>query len=78
MAKVDEMAIVAKALGVNPQTVRLGLQQGVYPFGCAVKCGVGYSYQFFPLAVKRYLGVEIRRNERERNKKLLEDLKGKG
>lgn len=63
MAKVEQMSIVAKALGVNPQTVRRGLEQGVYPFGCAVKCEKSYSYQFFPPMVKKYLGVEIGNEE---------------
>lgn len=59
MAKVEDMAIVSKALGVNPATVRKGLEQGVYPFGCAVKCEKSYSYQFFPPMVEKYLGVKL-------------------
>lgn len=59
MARERDMEIVSKALGVNPQTVRYGLEQGCYPFGTAVKCNKGYSYQFFPPKVKEYLGVEI-------------------
>lgn len=50
---------VAKVLGVNPQTVRRGLEQGCYPFGTAVKCDKSYSYQFFPEKVKEYLGVNL-------------------
>lgn len=65
MAKNKDMEIVARALGVNPQTVRRGLEQGCYPFGCAVKCEKGYSYQFFPPLVKEYLDVEIGTNESE-------------
>lgn len=59
MAKQKDMEIVAKVLGVNPQTVRKGLEQGCYPFGTAVKCDKSYSYQFFPEKVKEYLGIEI-------------------
>lgn len=57
------MERIAKVLGVNPQTVRKGLEQGCYPFGTAVKCDKSYSYQFFPEMVKTYLGVDL--NERK-------------
>lgn len=60
MARLEQMALVAKVLGVNPQTVRKGLEQGVYPFGCAVQCNKGYSYQFFPQKVKECLGIDLR------------------
>ena len=59
MAKRDDMERIAQVLKVNPQTVRYGLQQGVYPFGCAVQCKKGWSYQFFPEKVKEYLGVRL-------------------
>lgn len=59
MAKMSDMERVAKALKVNPQTVRRGLEQGCYPFGTAVKCEKSYSYQFFPKKVEEYLGIEI-------------------
>lgn len=59
MATVKDMEKIAKVLGVNPQTVRKGLEQGCYPFGTAVKCNKSYSYQFFPMKVKEYLGIEI-------------------
>ena len=59
MANTKDMEKVAEILKVNPQTVRKGLEQGVYPFGCAVKCDKSYSYQFFPVKVKEYLGIEI-------------------
>jgi hypothetical protein len=59
MAKQEDMERVAKALKVNPQTVRRGLEQGCYPFGTAVKCERSYSYQFFPQKVKEFLGVDL-------------------
>ena len=59
MATTKDMEKISRILKVNPQTVRKGLEQGVYPFGCAVKCDKGYSYQFFPVKVKEYLGVSI-------------------
>lgn len=60
---MNDVEKVAKALKVNPQTVRLGLQQGCYPFGTAVKCAKGYSYQFFPKLVKEYLDIELERKD---------------
>lgn len=50
---------IAKALGVSPETVRVGLQQNVYPFGCAFKKdgNQNYSYVLYPAKVKEYLGV---------------------
>lgn len=59
MAKANQMERIAKVLGVNPQTVRKGLEQGCFPFGTAVKCEKRYSYIFFPEKVKEFLGVEI-------------------
>lgn len=59
MANAKDMEKVASVLGVNPQTVRRGLEQGVYPFGVAVKCDKSYSYQFFPGKVREYLGIDI-------------------
>lgn len=59
MASVKDMERIAKVLGVNAQTIRRGLEQGVYPFGCAVKCEKSYSYQFFPEKVREYLNIDI-------------------
>lgn len=59
MARAEDMQKVARALGVNPQTVRKGLEQGCYPFGTAVKCDRGFSYQFFPRKVQEFLGVSL-------------------
>lgn len=59
MAKQEDMERVARALKVNPQTVRKGLEQGCYPFGTAVKCEKSYSYQFFPRKVEEFLGVDL-------------------
>ena len=35
---------VARNLGTSEQTVRLGLQQGIYPWGYAVKTSTKYTY----------------------------------
>lgn len=54
-----EMERIARVLRVNPATVRKGLEQGVFPFGCAVKCEKRFSYIFFPEKVKEYLNIDI-------------------
>lgn len=71
MATRADMDIVANALGVSPATVRFGLEQGVLPFGAAIKCDKRYSYVFFRSEVRRLLGVEIGSEgiDRERKEK---------
>lgn len=59
MANTQDMQKIAKAMGVNPTTVRLGLEQGRFPFGTAVKCEKRYSYIFYPNKVTEYLGITI-------------------
>ena len=34
----------AKRMGVSEQTVRVGLQQNVFPFGVAIKTSTKYTY----------------------------------
>lgn len=46
----------AQRLGMNPQTLRLALQQGLLPFGIAVKTSKNrYTYKIFPIRLERYL-----------------------
>lgn len=35
---------VARQLRISEQTVRIGLQQGIYPWGYAVKTSTKYTY----------------------------------
>lgn len=54
--KVDE---VAKLLGTTPTTIRVGLQQGVFPFGVAFKTDPSkkhYTYIIYPEKLKEYAG----------------------
>lgn len=53
MYKVND---IAKAMGTSPLTIRRGLEQGVFPFGCAVECEKRFAYLFFSNKVKEYLG----------------------
>lgn len=54
--KVSE---VAELLGVTQMTVRVGLQQGIFPFGVAFKTHPDrkqYTYIIYPEVVKQYIG----------------------
>lgn len=59
MAKRSDTERIAEVLKVNPATVRKGLEQGVFPFGCAVKCEKRYSYIYYPKVVREVLGIEL-------------------
>ena len=46
----------AKVLQMNPQTLRLALQQGLFPFGVAVKTSENrYTYKIFTKRLEKYL-----------------------
>lgn len=52
---------VAELLGTTEQTVRVGLQQGVFPFGVAFKRSEHkkqYTYVIYPEKVKQYAGEQ--------------------
>ena len=52
---------VAELLGKTQQTIRIGLQLGVLPFGTAYKTNPdnkSYTYIIFPEKVKEYIGVK--------------------
>ena len=49
--------IVANALNISPQAVRIGLQQGTLPFGWAIKTSEKrYTYAISPKLFYEYLG----------------------
>lgn len=46
----------AKRLEMNPQTLRLALQQQLFPFGVAVKTSENrYTYKIFEKRLEKYL-----------------------
>jgi hypothetical protein len=46
----------AKRCGMNTQTLRLALQQGLLPFGIAVKTSENrYTYKIFTKRLEKYL-----------------------
>lgn len=50
------MEQAAKKLGMNTQTLRLALQQGLFPFGVAVKTSENrYTYYINPVRLEQYL-----------------------
>ena len=42
--KKFKVADAAKAMGVSLQFIRIGLQQGIFPFGTAVKMSSRWTY----------------------------------
>ncbi len=52
-----DVTTAAKKLGMNTQTLRLALQQGLFPFGCAVKTSSKrYTYYINQTRLEKYLG----------------------
>ena len=53
-------ADVAKLFGVHPQFIRIGLQQGIFDFGVAMKKpgSTNYSYLIYPAKVYEKLGEQ--------------------
>lgn len=46
----------AKRVGMNTQTLRLALQQGLVPFGIAIKTSENrYTYKIFEKRLEQYL-----------------------
>lgn len=66
MKETLTVAEVAKRLGVNPQTVRIGLQRDLYPFGYAVRSitGNGWRYVIPTQKFNEYMGVKDERDIR--------------
>ena len=58
MLTVDQ---AAKVIGMNVQTLRLALQQGLLPFGIATKTSENrYTYTIFEERLKKYLKGELK------------------
>lgn len=51
----------AHLMGVSEQFLRIGLQQGKFPFGTAVKTSSKWSYYIGTTQFLRYIGAEIDR-----------------
>lgn len=47
-------------MSVGPQFVRVGIQQGILPFGTAVKInGERYTYYISPSKLAEYVGIDV-------------------
>ena len=54
----------AKQLGMSPQTLRLALQQNLFPFGVATKTSNNrYTYYINEIRLKKYLEGEMYERE---------------
>jgi len=52
---------VAEALGISVQAVRIGLQQGKFPFGTAIKTSEAkFTYAIYPKAFEEYVGRMVK------------------
>ncbi len=59
---------VARVIGATPQFIRVGLQQGVLPYGYAVKLSPNrYTYHISPELVARAEGITIEEFNRRVN-----------
>ena len=60
MAKKLMIQEAAALMGVSPQYVRIGIQQGVLPFGVAVKVGGNrYTYYISPAKFMEFTGIKL-------------------
>ena len=51
-------------MGTSAETIRKGIEQGVFPFGDAVKTGEGYTYYIYRGRLERWIrDVETREGE---------------
>ena len=48
----------AKLLNTSPQTVRIGLQRGLFPFGTAVKTSSKYTYIIYKKKLAEYVETD--------------------
>lgn len=51
-----KVAEAARMMGVSPQFVRIGLQKGIFPFGCAVKMSSEYTYYISRAKLMDFIG----------------------
>ena len=63
MKKKLSIKEVAKEMNKSEQFVRVGLQNGVFPFGTAVKLSNRYSYHISPQKFYEYMGKEYQNEE---------------
>ena len=55
----------AKLLNISEQGLRLALQQGVFPFGVAVKHKQNHEYYIYKVRLEKYLKGELWEEEKD-------------
>lgn len=55
--------IAAQLMGKNVEFVYMGLQQGIFPFGYAVKTSGRYSYYISSVKFEEFTGIKVKENE---------------
>ena len=50
---------VARLMGVSENFIRLGLQQGLFQWGYAVKTSSEYTYYISPVKFEEYTGIKV-------------------
>lgn len=51
---------VAELMGASEQFVRRGLQQGLFPWGYAVKISSRWTYWISPVKFTEFTGIEVK------------------
>lgn len=51
---------VAELMGASEQFVRRGLQQGLFPWGYAVKTSSKWTYWISPVKFTEFTGIEVK------------------
>lgn len=62
MARKLEVKEAAALMGVSAQYVRIGIRQGILPFGVAVKVtpdGNRYTYYISPIKFTEFTGIPV-------------------
>ena len=60
------VAVAAKLMNKNVEFLYMGLQQGIFPFGYAVKTSTKYSYFISSVKFEEYTGIKVEEGGDER------------
>ena len=66
----------AELMGVSPQFVRIGLQQGQLPIGYAVKVKTKWTYYISPKKFEEVTGIKIEEEQDEEGKSAAAETDG--
>lgn len=51
--------LAAKLMGISPQSLRVGLQNGRFPFGYAIKTSSIHTYYISPVKFTECTGIKL-------------------